>query len=190
MVTIGDNPLSSFSPLVYLLPLHYYSHTVHPPHTHHNLLFPFLSVERHKNSTSHLSRGVQFRLSLMVRHFPRNRVFSFCLQWGYFLHPSQQAQASSFSLPCPGGNVKRWPWVEVLEIWGLKMAMLKSPWSRRSERKGDGFVATSTCTHAINKLKHWMSYKYSDSVSSCCGLQSSSTIDLVSWWGVRGNNGS
>ena len=69
MVTIGDSLLSSPSPLVYLLPLHYYSHIVHPPHTHHNLPFPFLSVERDKKSTSHLCRGVQFRLSLMVTHF-------------------------------------------------------------------------------------------------------------------------
>lgn len=75
MVTIGDSPLSSLSPLVYLLPLHYYSHIVHPPHTHHNLLFPFLSAERDKNSTSHLCRGVQFRLSLMVTHFPGTEYF-------------------------------------------------------------------------------------------------------------------
>lgn len=33
-----------------------------------------------------------------------------------------------------------------------------------------------------------MSYKYSDSVSSCCGLQSSSTIDLVNWQEVRAHN--
>ncbi len=39
-MTIGDSPLSSLFPLVYLLPLHYSSH-IHPPHTHHNLLFPF-----------------------------------------------------------------------------------------------------------------------------------------------------
>lgn len=70
VVTIGDSPRSSLSPLVYLLPLHYYSHIVHPPNTHHNLLFLFLSVERDKNSTSHPSRGVQFRMSLMVTHFP------------------------------------------------------------------------------------------------------------------------
>lgn len=33
-----------------------------------------------------------------------------------------------------------------------------------------------------------MSYKYSDSVSSFCGLQSSSTIDLVNWQEVRAHN--
>lgn len=40
IVTIGDSPLSSLSSLVYLVPLLYYSHTVRPPHTHHNLLLP------------------------------------------------------------------------------------------------------------------------------------------------------
>ncbi len=75
MVTIGDSPLSSLSLLVYLLPLHYFSQIVHPPHTHHNLLFPFLSVEGDKKSTSHLCRGVQFWLSLMVTHFPGTEYF-------------------------------------------------------------------------------------------------------------------
>lgn len=69
MVTIGDSPLSSLASRVYLVPLLYYSHIVHPPHTHHNLLLPLLSVERDKKSTSHLCRGVQFRLSVMVKEY-------------------------------------------------------------------------------------------------------------------------
>lgn len=83
MVTIGDSPPGSLSFLVYLVPLLYYSHIAHRPHTHHNLLLPFLSVERDKNSTSHLCRGVQFRVSLMVKEYfhsaCRGAIFCVCL---------------------------------------------------------------------------------------------------------------
>lgn len=105
MVTIGDSPLSSLPPLVYLLPLHYYSHIVRPPHTHHNLLFPFLSVEKDKNSTSHLCRGVQFRLSLMVTHFPGTEYFhSACNEAIFCIRLSKpRPPPSPLSLPCKDG---------------------------------------------------------------------------------------
>lgn len=74
MVTIGDNPLCSLSPLVCSLPLCHHSHMVHPPHTHHNLVFPLRILQKRQNTTSHLCRGVQFRLSLMVT-LPQNSIF-------------------------------------------------------------------------------------------------------------------
>lgn len=172
LVKIGDSP-QEFSPS--LGPLHYYSHTVHPSHTHQNSFFPFPSVERDKNPTSHL-RGVQFRLSLTVTHFPRTGCFHSTGNGAIFcIHLSKPRPPHALL-------AQRGLWEEVDDIWGLKMEQ------EERTKQGDGFVATSPCTPAINKQKHLMSYKYSDSVSSCCGLQRSSTIDLVSWQEVRGNN--
>lgn len=108
MVTIGDSPPGSLSFLVYLVPLLYYSHIAHRPHTHHNLLLPFLSVERDKNSTSHLCRGVQFRVSLMVKEYfhsaCRGAIFCVCL--------SKPRPPSCFHALVE--SVQRWLWVEVV----------------------------------------------------------------------------
>lgn len=76
------------------------------------------------------------------------------------------------------------------EDWKWHWCKGRSGVAGGAEGRDDGFVVTSACTRAINKQKQWMSFKYSDSVSSCCGLQSSSTIDLVSWLEVRGNKSS
>lgn len=43
------------------------------------------------------------------------------------------------------------------------------------------------CDQYAEALDELLATKYSDSVSSCCGLKSSSTIDLVSWREGRGN---
>lgn len=123
-------------------------------------------MERDKNSTSHLCRGVQFRLSLMVTHFSRTEHFHSASNKAIFCIPLSKPRPSPSPLspPCFHAPVEvcRDGWLEVAEIWRLKIAL-----------QGDGFVATSLCTCAINKYTAFMSYKYSDSVSSCCGLQRS-----------------
>lgn len=145
MVTIGDSPPSSLSSLVYLVPLLYYSHIAHSLHTHHNLLLPFLSVERDKNSTSHLCRGVQFRVSLMVKEY-----FHSACRGAIFLHPSQQAQAS-FSLPCPGGSVQGWLWVDVvLEVLEIENGIaIKAV--ELEEQKAGQWVCCNLYMHPYNQ---------------------------------------
>ena len=182
MVKIGDSPLSSL-----YLPWSIYSHCTITA-TQSILLTPTKTA----SSPSYLWRQTKIQLytsaevsnsdcPLPPHTSPEHSVF----QYGYFLHRSQQAQASSphsclhaLVEVCEDGIGRR---QRISEDW---------KWSQRSRRQDNGFVATSPCTRAINKQKHLMSNMYSDSVSSCCGLQRSSTIDLVSWQEVRGNNSS
>lgn len=72
------------------------------------------------NSTSHLGSGVQFRLSPMVTSFPR-AVYFHSAAVGLF---SASVSTSPGLLPRPSGRAQRCLWVEVAEIWGLKMLLL------------------------------------------------------------------
>lgn len=96
-MTIGDSPLSSlpfpglFSPTALLQPHR-------PPSSHHTITSssPLPSAERDKNSTSHLARGVQFKLSLMVKEYfhsaSTEAVFCICLSKPRLLWPGGGVQ--------------------------------------------------------------------------------------------------
>lgn len=154
------------------IPWSIYSHctitaTIHPPHTLHNLLTPSYLWKETKtllhtsaevsNSDCPLWSHTSPEQSIFI--LPPIRLFSASLSASPgLLHHLYHLHASMPQWKC--ADMAGWRW-QRSDDWKLHCC----------RRQGDGFVATSLCTCAINKYTAFMSYKYSDSVSSCCGLQ-------------------
>lgn len=76
ILAIGDSPLSSLLPHVFLLPVHYYSQS---PYTHHNLALLF-SVGKRQQLYFTLQQRCPIQIVPYGHTPPHSRVFPFRLQ--------------------------------------------------------------------------------------------------------------